>query len=62
MVILQTKQYRRNLIKGLNTWAVSLVRYLGLGKEEGTGLAGIENSVVASIQQQEHYIEIKKED
>ena len=28
--LLETKLYSRNLIKGINTWAVSLVRYSGL--------------------------------
>ena len=27
--LLETKLYSRNLIKGINTWAVYLVRYLG---------------------------------
>ena len=27
--LLETKLYRRNLIKGINTWAVPLVRYSG---------------------------------
>ena len=27
---LKTKLYRRNVIKGINTWAVPLVRYSGL--------------------------------
>ena len=27
--LLETKQYRRNLIKGTNTWAILLVRYSG---------------------------------
>ena len=28
-ILLETKLSRRNLIKGINTWAVSLVRYSG---------------------------------
>ena len=28
--LLETKLYSRNLVKGINTWAVLLVRYLGL--------------------------------
>ena len=28
--LLETKLYGRNLVKGINTWAVPLVRYLGL--------------------------------
>ena len=27
--LLETKQYSRNLIKGINTWTVPLVRYSG---------------------------------
>ena len=86
--LLETKLSSRNLIKGINTWAVPLVRYLGPflkwtreelrqmdqrtrklmtmhkalnpkdnvdrlsvpRKEEGRGLASIEDSVDTSIQ------------
>ena len=92
--LLETKLYRRNPIKGINTWAVPLVRYSGpflkwtrdelkqmdqrtrklmtmhkalhprddvdrlyvSRKEEGRGLASIEDSVDASIQRLEDYI------
>ena len=93
--LLETKLSRRNLIKGINTWAVPLVRYSGpflkwtrdelkqmdqrtrklmtmhkalhprddvdrlyvSRKEGGRGLASIEDSVDASIQRHEDYIE-----
>ena len=93
--LLETKLSGRNLIKGINTWAVPLVRYSGpflkltrekikqmdqrtrklmtmhkalhprddinrlyvLRKEWGRGLASIEDSVDASIQPLEGYIE-----
>ena len=93
--LLKTKLSSRNLIKGINTWAVALVSYSGpfvkwtgeelkqmdqrtrklmtmhkalhprdnVGrlyvsrKEEGRGLASIEDSVDASIQRLEDYIE-----
>ena len=92
--LLETKLCSRNLIKGINTWAVLLVRYSGpflkwtrelkqmdqrtrklmtihkalhprddvdrlyvSRKEEGRGLASIEDSVDASIQRLEDYIE-----
>ena len=93
--LLETKLSSRNLIKGINTWAVSLVRYSGpflkwtrrelkqkdqrtrklitmhkvlhlrddvdrpyvYVKKEGRRLASIENSVDASIQRLEVYIE-----
>ena len=93
--LLETKLYSRNLIKGINTWAVSLVRYSGPFlkwtreelqqmdqrtrklismhkalhrrddvdrlyvsiKEGGRGLTSIEDSVDASIQWLEGYIE-----
>ena len=93
--LLETKLNSRNLIKGINTWAVSLVRYsvpflkwtrdelrqmdqrtrklmtmhkalhprddvdrlYVSRKEGGRGLASIEDSVDASIQQLEDYIE-----
>ena len=93
--LLETKLSSRNLIKGINTWAVSLVRYSGpflkwtrdelkqmnqrtrklmtihkalhprddvdrlnvSRKERGRGLASIEDSVDASIQRLEDYIE-----
>ena len=93
--LLETKLNSRNLIKGINTWAVPLVRYSGpflkwtrdelrqmdqrtrklmtmhkalhprddvdslyvSRKEGGRGLASIENSVDASIQRLEDYIE-----
>ena len=93
--LLVIKLCSRNLIKGINTWAVSLVRYSGLflkwtrdelkqmdqrtrklmtmhkalhprddvdrqyvsRKEGGRGLASIKDSVDASIQQLEDYIE-----
>ena len=92
--LLETKLHSRNLIKGINTWAVPLVRYSGLfpkwaregrkemnqrtrklmamhkalhprddvdrfyvsRKEGERRLAGIEDSVHASIQQLEDYI------
>ena len=94
-ILLVTKLSSRNLIKGINTWAVPLVRYSGpflkwtreeltqmdqrtrklmtmhkalhprddvdrqyvSRKEGGRGLASIENSVDASIQRLEDYIE-----
>ena len=93
--LLKTKLSSRNLIKGINTWFVSLVRYSGpflkwirdylkqrdqktrklmtmhkalhprndvdrlnvSRKEGGRGLASIEDSVDASIQRLEDYIE-----
>ena len=93
--LLETKLSSRNLIKGINTWGISLVRYLGPflkwtseelrqmdqrtrkvmtmhkalhprdgvdrlyvpRKEGGRGLASIEDSVDASIQRLEDYIE-----
>ena len=93
--LLETKLSSRNLIKGINTWAVSLVRYSGpflkwtreelkqmdqrtrklmtmhkalhprddvdrlyvSRKEGGRGLASIEDTVDASIQRLEDYIE-----
>ena len=93
--MLETKHSIRNLIKGINTWAVPLVRYSGpflkgtkdelkqMGqrtrklmtmhkalhhgddvdrlyvsrKEEGRGLASIEDSVDTSIQRLRDYIE-----
>ena len=93
--LLETKLYSRNLIKGINTWAVLLVRYSGpflkwtrnelkqmdqrtrkpmtlhkalhprddvdklyvSRKEGGRGLASIEDSVDASIQRLEDYIQ-----
>ena len=93
--ILETKLSCRNLIKGINTWAVPLVRYSGpflkwtreelkqmdqrtrklmtmhkalhprydvdrlyvSRKEEGRGLTSIEDTVDASIQRLEDYIE-----
>ena len=93
--LLETKLSSRNLIKGINTWAVSQVRYSGpflkwtreelkqmdqrtrklitmhkalhprddvdrlyvSRKEGGRGLASIEDSVDASIQRLEDYIE-----
>ena len=93
--LLETKLYSRNLIKGINTWAVHIVRYSGhfvrvtreelermdertrklmtmrkilhpkddvnrlylSRKEEGRGLASIEDSVDASIQRFEDYKE-----
>ena len=93
--LLETKLSSRNLIKGINTWAVSLVRYSGpflkwtrdeltqmdqrtrrlmtmlkalhprddvdrlyvSRKEGGRGLASSEDSVDASIQRLEDYIE-----
>ena len=93
--LLETKLSCRNLIKGINTWAVPLVRYSGpflkwtrdefkqmdqrtrklmtthkalhprddvnrlyvSRKEGGRGFVSIENSVDASIQQLEDYIE-----
>ena len=93
--LLETKLSRRNLIKGINTWAIPLVRYSGpflkwtrdelkqmdqrirklttihkalhprddverlyvSRKEEGRGLTSIEDSVHASIQRLEDYIE-----
>ena len=93
--LLETKLYCRNLIKGINTWAVPLVRYSGLflkwtrkvfqqidqktrklmtiykalhprndvnrrfisRKEGRRGLACIEDSIDASIQRLEDYIE-----
>ena len=93
--LLKTKLSSRNLIKGINTWAVPLVRYSGpflkwtrdelkqmdqrtrklmimhkalhprddvdrlyvFRKERGKGLASIEDSVDASIQRFEDYIE-----
>ena len=93
--LLETKLNSRNLIKGINTWAVPLVRYSGpflkwtsdelrqmdqrtrklmtmhkalhprddvdrlyvSRKEGGRGLASIEDSVDASIQRLEDYIE-----
>ena len=93
--LLETKLSSRNLIKGINTWAVCLVRYSGLflkwtreklkqmdqrlrklmiihkalhprddvdrlyvsREEGGRGLASIEDSVDASIQRFEDYIE-----
>ena len=96
--LLETKLSSRNLIKGINTWTVPLVRYSGLflkwtrdelkqmnqrtrklmtmhealhprddverlyvsRKEGGRGLAGIEDSVDASIQQLEGYIDKHK--
>ena len=96
--LLEPKPSSRNLIKGINTWAVPLVRYSGLflkwtkdelkqmdqrtrklmtmhkalhprddvdrlyvsRKEGGRGLAGIENSVDASIQRLEDRIEKHK--
>ena len=93
--LLETKLNSRNLIRGINTWAVSLVRYSGpflkwtrdelkqidqrtrklmtmrkalhprddvdrlyvSRKEGGSGLASIEDSVDASIQRLEDYIQ-----
>ena len=93
--LLDTKLFSRNLIKGINTWAVPLVRYSGpflkwtreelkqmdqrtrklmpmhkelhprddvdrlyaFRKEGGRGLASIEDTVYASIQRLEDYIE-----
>ena len=93
--LLKTKLSSRNLIKGINTWAVPFVRYSGpflkwtrdelkqmdqrtrklitmhkashprddvdrlyeSRKEGGRGLASIEDSVDASIQRFENYIE-----
>ena len=93
--LLETKLSNRNLIKGMNTWAVPLVRYSGPflkytrderkqmdqrtrklmtmhkalhprddvdrlyvpRKEGGSGLASIEDSLGASIQRLEDYIE-----
>ena len=93
--LLETKLSSRNLIKGINTWAVPLVRHSGpflkwtreelkqmdqrtrklmamhkalqprddvdrlyvFRKEGGRGLASIEDTVDASIQQLEDYIE-----
>ena len=93
--LLETKLSSRNLIKGINTWAVPLVRYSGLflkwtreelkqmdqrtkklmttqkalhprddvhrlyvsRKQGGRGLASIEDTVDASIQRLEDYIE-----
>ena len=93
--LIETKLSSRNLIKGINTWAVLLVRYSGpflkwtrdelkqmdqrrrklmtmhkalharddvdrlyvSRKEGGRGLASIEDSVDASIQRLEDYIE-----
>ena len=93
--LLETKVSNRNPIKGINTWAVPLVRYSGPSlkwtrdelklmdqrtrkvmtmqkvlhprddvdrqyvsrKEGGRGLASIEDSVDASTQRLEHYIE-----
>ena len=97
--LLETKLYSRNLIKGINTWAVPLVRYSGRflkwtrdelkqmdqrtrimtvhkalhprddvdrlyvsRKEGGRVLASIEDSIDASIQQLEDYIENTNED
>ena len=96
--LLETKLCRRNIIKGINTWAIHLVRYSGSlvkwtreelkqmdqrtrklmtmhkelhprddddrlyvsRKAGGRGLASIEDSVDASIQQLEDYIEKHK--
>ena len=65
--LLETKLSSRNLIKGINTWAVSLVKYSGpflkwtrdeVSRKEGErGLANIDDSVDASIQRLEDYIE-----
>ena len=93
--LLESKLYSRNLIKGINTWAVLVVRYSRLflkwtkkelkhmdqrtrklmtihkalhprddvdrhyvsRKEVGRGFASIEDSIDASIQRLEHYIE-----
>ena len=93
--LLETKLFSRNLIKGINTWAVTLVRYSGpflkwirdklkqmdqrtrklmtmhkalhprdnvdrvyvSRKEGGRGLASIKDSVGASIQRLEDYIQ-----
>ena len=93
--LLETKLFSRNLIKGINTWAVPLVRYSGpflkwtreelkqmdqrtrklmtmhkalhpsddvdrlyvSRKQGGRGLASIEDTVGASIQRLEDYIE-----
>ena len=92
--LLETKLYSRNLIKGIDTWTVLLIRYSGpflkwsrevkqmdqrtrelmtmhkalhprddvnrlhvSRKERGRGLASIEDSVDASIQRLEDYIE-----
>ena len=93
--LLETKLFSRNLIKGINTWAVSLVRYSGpflkwtreelkqmdqrtrklmtmhkalhsrddgdrlyVSRKEGRrGLASIEDTVDASIQRLEDYVE-----
>ena len=88
--LLETKVYCRNLINGINTWAVPLVRYSGSflkwtrdelkqmdqrtrklmtmhealhprlyvsRKEGGRGLVSIEDSVDASIQRLEDYID-----
>ena len=92
--LLQTKLYSRNLIKGINSWAVSLVRYSGpflkwtreelkrveqktrklmtmhkalysrddvdrlyVSRKGGRGLTSIEDSVDASIQRLEDYIQ-----
>ena len=98
IIILETKLCCRNLMKGLNTWAVPLVRYSGpflkltreelkqmnqrtrklmtmhkalhprddvdwlyvSRKEGGRGLASIEDTVDASIQRLEDYIEKHK--
>ena len=93
--LIETKLSSRNFIKGINTWAVPLIRYsgpflkwtrdklkemdqrtrklttmqkalhprddvdrlYGSRKEGGRGLASIEDTVDASIQQLENYIE-----
>ena len=73
--LMRTKKNTRNKtlqqksIKGINTWAVPLVRYSGpflrddvdrlyvSRKEGGRVLASIEDSVDTSIQQLEDYIE-----
>ena len=98
--LLGTKLNSRKLIKGINTWAVPLLRYFGpflkwttdeleqmdqrtrkllamhkalhsrddvdrlyvSRKEGGRGLASIEDSVDASIQRLEDYIQNTKED
>ena len=97
--LLETKLSSRNLIKGINTWAVPLIRYSGpflkytrdellkmdqrtrklmimhkaldprddvdrlyvSRKQGGRGLASIEDSVDASIQRLEDYIEKHKQ-
>ena len=62
--LLETKLYRRNIIKEINIRAVSLVwhRLYVSRKEGGRGLASIEESIDTSMRCLEDYIKKSKKD